>query len=415
MTQTNLFSEDAAKSLKKEKPMTWSPTREAGLARLAEFVPYAGIAYTRSRNTDFGPTNRSNVSALSPWLSRRIITEEEVVKAVLKQHSFGAAEKFIQEVFWRTYWKGWLELRPDVLVNFNKDRLELNEKATADRLLQKRLETAMNGATGIECFDAWVEELREIGWLHNHARMWFASIWIFTLKLPWQLGADFFYKNLLDADAASNTLSWRWVAGLHSKGKHYLARASNIRDHSGGRFNPSGQLNETAQALVEDYMVPGPSSLSSPQTPKTERVGLLITEEDLHPASWQIGAHPMAVATFTLPQIGDPDQPRNVFTQEALHDARVRSKMDFNVEIQSLNTIPAVVEWAKSLGVTEIVTAYAPWGLTAWALADVAKALKAVHINLVFIRRDWDTRTWPLATGGFFKLKDKLPFLIKAL
>ena len=43
--------------------------------------------------------------------------------------------------------------------------------------------------------------------------MWFASIWIFTLKLPWQKGAEFFLRELYDGDAASNTLSWRWVAG----------------------------------------------------------------------------------------------------------------------------------------------------------------------------------------------------------
>ena len=50
--------------------------------------------------------------------------------------------------------------------------------------------------------------------MHNHVRMWFASIWIFTLNLPWQLGADFFMQHLLDGDPASNTLSWRWVAGI---------------------------------------------------------------------------------------------------------------------------------------------------------------------------------------------------------
>ena len=62
--------------------------------------------------------------------------------------------------------------------------------------------------------------------------MWFASIWIFTLNLPWELGANFFYKNLLDADPASNTLSWRWVAGLHTEGKFYLARQENIEKFS---------------------------------------------------------------------------------------------------------------------------------------------------------------------------------------
>jgi deoxyribodipyrimidine photo-lyase len=70
------------------------------------------------------------------------------------------------------------------------------------------------GRTGIACFDQWTGELLETGYLHNHARVWFSSIWIFTLRLPWKLGADFFIRFLNDGDSASNTLSWRWVAGL---------------------------------------------------------------------------------------------------------------------------------------------------------------------------------------------------------
>ena len=96
------------------------------------------------------------------------------------------------------------------------------------------------GATGIDCFDAWARELVATGYLHNHARMWFASIWIFTLRLPWELGADFFLRHLIDGDPASNTLSWRWVAGLQTAGKTYLATAENIARFTGGRFAPQG-------------------------------------------------------------------------------------------------------------------------------------------------------------------------------
>ena len=72
--------------------------------------------------------------------------------------------------------------------------------------------------------------------------MWFASIWIHTLNLPWQLGADFF-KNLLDGDPASNTLSWRWVAGLHTQGKCYLATENNIKKFTNNRFNKKRIIN----------------------------------------------------------------------------------------------------------------------------------------------------------------------------
>ena len=74
--------------------------------------------------------------------------------------------------------------------------------------------------------------------------MWFASIWIFTLNLPWQLGADFFMQHLLDGDPASNTLSWRWVAGIQTKGKNYLARKSNIEKYSNIEISNNEILNE---------------------------------------------------------------------------------------------------------------------------------------------------------------------------
>ena len=85
--------------------------------------------------------------------------------------------------------------------------------------LRRAFEGAVTGSTGIDGFDDWARELTHTGWLHNHARMWFAFIWIFTLELPWALGADFFLRHLVDGDPASNTLSWRWVAGLYTRAK----------------------------------------------------------------------------------------------------------------------------------------------------------------------------------------------------
>ena len=109
----------------------------------------------------------------------------------------------------------------------------------------KNYYNAIEGLTDIECFNYWVNELKSTGYLHNHARMWFASIWIFTLELPWQLGAEFFLRYLYDADSASNTLSWRWVAGLQTKGKHYLAKNWNIEKFTNGNFS-TAILNERA-------------------------------------------------------------------------------------------------------------------------------------------------------------------------
>ncbi len=189
------------------------PSRQAGLARLAGFVPAAGRAYANRRNTDYGPDDRGNVSVLSPYLRHRLVTEREVLEAVLARHALSTAEKFVQEVFWRGYFKGHLETRPAIWQRYREALAGQQAAVEGGSGFARAYRRAIEGKTGIDCFDAWVEELLETAYLHNHTRMWFASIWIFTLQLPWELGADFTYRHFVDGDPASNTLSWRWWAG----------------------------------------------------------------------------------------------------------------------------------------------------------------------------------------------------------
>ena len=195
--------------------------------------------YSSKRNYDFGPKSRENTSNLSKYISHRIINEYDLIREVLSQYNLQKVDKFIQEVFWRVYWKGWLEHRPEVWRDFVDSDPTYSEE---------EYKKAINGETGIECFDDWVKELKTENYLHNHTRMWFASIWIFTLNLPWELGARFFIKHLFDGDAASNTLSWRWVAGIQTQGKNYLARESNIRKFTNQRYMNTS-LNENALPL----------------------------------------------------------------------------------------------------------------------------------------------------------------------
>ncbi len=394
--------------------MEWTPTRAAGLARLAEFLPYAGRAYADRRNLDLGPADRSNVSALSPWLRRRLITEEEVIAAVLARHSAAAAEKFIQEVAWRTYWKGWLELRPGTLERFNAERIALKAALERDRGLAARFARATDGATGIACFDAWVEELRSLGWIHNHARMWFASVWIFTLGLPWQLGADFFYKHLLDADPASNTLSWRWVAGLHTQGKHYLARAENIARNTAGRFAPYGQLNEAALPLAEAEPPLPAAPLAAAQRHDGGPCALLLTEEDLHPESWDLAGEVRAIAMLPSASVAVPDSPAARFSVGALDDAAARAVAHFGVPCMMVAAAD-LPTWLAGQGLSTLITAQAPAGLIRWQLDDLAVRLAAGGAQLIEQRRAWDDLLWPRATAGFFKLKTSLPAVIARL
>ena len=203
---------------------------------LEDFFNKDILNYNRLRNFDFGINKRNNVSNLSKFISHRIIYEYDLIRKLLNLHNLQLVEKFVQEVFWRIYWKGWLEKRPEVWDDFKKD-INLFKS-------NENLQNALGGKTNINCFNRWVYELKTYNYLHNHTRMWFASIWIFTLKLPWQLGAKFFIEHLLDGDAASNTLSWRWVAGLQTKGKNYLAKTCNIQKFTNNRFIPENLSNK---------------------------------------------------------------------------------------------------------------------------------------------------------------------------
>ena len=227
--------------------MKFKPARAFAVKKFENFIENNLSQYSKLRNFDYGPEKRSNISCISPYVSHGILTEIEIIKKVLKKSSYIKSEKFIQEILWRNYWKGWLELRPtvwsDFLINLKKKKLEFNDN-------QNYL-NATKGKTNIECFNQWMLELKEFNYLHNHTRIWFASIWIFTLNLPWELGAELFMKHLFDADSASNTLGWRWVAGIQTKGKHYLAKEWNIKKFSNNRFDKI-KLNEKAIPVLND-------------------------------------------------------------------------------------------------------------------------------------------------------------------
>lgn len=170
-----------------------NPSRDAGLQRLQSFLPGAGSRYQQLRNFDFGAQNRDNVSMLSPWLRRRVLLEQEVLEAVVQLHGATQAEKFIDEIFWRAYFRGWLAHRSSLWADYATSVRHQIRVLDSDPELASRLRDAETGNTGNAAFDAWVGELVSTGYLHNHARMWFASIWVFTLRLPWALGADFFF------------------------------------------------------------------------------------------------------------------------------------------------------------------------------------------------------------------------------
>ncbi len=382
--------------------MTFVPNRAAGLAALDAFIDRAGRDYADTRNFDHGPADRTNVSQLSPYLRYRLITEDEVVAAGRARHRGSAADKYVQEVLWRTYWKGWLELRPSVWADYVAEVARLEDQSGGWR---RDYDRAVAGHTGIDCFDAWIGELVEYGYLHNHARMWFASIWIFTLRLPWQLGAALFARHLFDGDPASNTLSWRWVAGLQTAGKTYLAQADNIARFTDGRFSPSGLA--TKAVAITAPATPSPKPLVELDPPVFGRVALLLTEDDLAPETLPLdGVEIVAVASLSQDHGRAPAVER--FVGDALSDARRRAASRFGVAgVDVTDTTTADVEnWANSEGLGSIITAYAPVGPGARALAALTDGLRGRGIAVTRIRRSWDEDAWPHATRGFFAFRE---------
>ncbi len=392
--------------------MDVTPTRARGLARLAEFLPAAGRRYAETRNADDGPAEggRGNVSQLSPWLHAGLLGETEVLQAVLGAHSPRAAEKFIAEVFWRIYFKGYLEQRPAIWDDYCKGRDAALSVLDANTGLRKAYTQAVEGRTGIAAFDVWARELVETGYLHNHARMWFASIWIFTLKLDWRLGADFFLRHLMDGDAASNTLSWRWVAGLHTKGKHYLARAENIARYTSGR--PEGAL--AAGRLAEDA-----EPLSEPQDfargklelpPAVTAAGLaapfalLLHDEAAHHIPLALPAAPALVIGAARPEGRSPDtagEPALAFARGALAGGMADAQAAFACPAVEWRAGEPLAPLLAAAGVERIALPYLPAGWTRDALWPELAPL-AAQGRIVTLLCDLDRATWPLAKAGFF-------------
>jgi len=377
-------------------------TRTAALARLAAFLPRAGLAYAARRNEDV--PGHPHVSGLSPYLRHRLLTEAEVIEATLAHHPQGA-DKFLAEVWWRTYWKGWLELRPAIWTDYRQGLKASLNRVQTESGLRRAWEEACHGTTGIDGFDHWAQELVQTGYLHNHARMWFASIWIFTLRLPWELGADFFLRHLIDGDPASNTLSRRWVAGLHTPGKTYAATADNIAKNTNGRFRPTGLARDCAPLPMRPHPAPRPAPTGNQPEPGAKQA-LLLHDDDLAGDGFaQIDA-PLYLLSTTArrsslavnPLVGD-------FVDTAFADTAQRRGQPDAPRFTDA-TLDALADTLAAAGVEQLLTPYAPIGPTAAALQRLGPLLDARGIRLARLLRPHDRAAWPHATHGFFRFRE---------
>ena len=375
--------------------MDFEASRASALNELNNFVENNLSNYSKLRNFDFGPEKRSNVSCLSPYITHGIINEKEVIEKSLSKFSFSKNEKFIQEVLWRTYWKGWLELRPNVWSDY---LIELNKIKEEFKGNQKYLD-ALKGKTNIECFNAWINELKENNYLHNHTRMWFASIWIFTLELPWQLGAEFFMQHLYDGDAASNTLGWRWVAGVQTQGKHYLASEWNIKKFTNNRFD-NIKLNENAPPIISEktYSIIK-QGFNNPQN--IEDKNLLIFENNL---SFEITDF-QSNKFKKIYLISNKNENRSIKLSEKV--IKFKSLLiEDQEQILKAKSIDCEV-----IDISEIKKIENFYGLYP-TVGENLDYLNSNNLKIDYLYRKLDQYSWQYCNKGFFNFKNYIPKII---
>ena len=367
-------------------------SRDGALKKLDNFINAELPNYNFKRNFDLGPDDKSNVSCLSPYISHRLITEYEVAKIVLAKFPYQKVEKYIQEIFWRVYWKGWLELRPQVWSDFTEDLKALKE--------DDNYKKAINGETQIKCFNDWVNELKENNYLHNHTRMWFASIWIFTLNLPWQKGAEFFMKHLFDGDAASNTLSWRWVAGLQTKGKHYVAQAWNISKFTNNKYQ-NVKLNENALPLTDkrEYKL-SPINLDYDDNANEN---LLVFENELNLENHKLKNYKNIYLILLTNEVRKIKLEKKVldFKTKIINDQKRRLdqiKILNEIELQSL---------AKEIMSFDVI--HPSIGENYSYLNSLRKKL---NLKLSFILNEEDKFSWQFSNKGYFNFKNNIPNIL---
>ncbi len=372
--------------------MKFEISRDGALKQLDAFINSELSNYSSKRNFDLGPKDKSNVSCLSPYISHRLITEYEVAKTVLSKFPYQKVEKYIQEIFWRVYWKGWLELRPQVWTDFIEDLKGFKE--------DDNYKKAINGETQIECFNDWVKELKENNYLHNHTRMWFASIWIFTLNLPWQKGAEFFMKHLFDGDAASNTLSWKWVAGLQTKGKHYAAQSWNISKFTNNKYK-NVKLNENALPLIDkrEYKLNPLDFISADNSNEN----LLLFENELSLENKDLKKYKNIYLVLLSNNI------RKLKLEQKVLDYKSQLINDQKKRFENLQIIDEVKFQTLADEINSFDVVHPCVGENFSFLNTIRKKR---NLDLNFILSEEDKFSWQFSNKGYFNFKNNIPRIL---
>jgi deoxyribodipyrimidine photo-lyase len=305
-------------------------------------------AYGRNRNFLNGA-----VSKLSPYLRHGCLTLQETSGNV--RGRYGAeSQKFVEELAWRDYWRRvWYDLGDGIFSDIEDPKVELGDRLLPDFIRQ--------GITGLPCMDGFIRDLTLEGYVHNHARMWFAAYVVHWLKVDWREAADWFENYLLDGDKASNHLSWQWVASLNSS-KPYYFNKENLARYTGEKYCANCKVNcpfDASYEAISDKLF----ASNEPSAAKTHRVNM--------PAKDALSIH-QAVAIYVHDEMINPAHPllrrpmAKVFVfDDFLHGKWPLKRLQFMADC--LNELQDVEIWAgdtreilKARGVGQVITQDTP-------------------------------------------------------
>jgi deoxyribodipyrimidine photo-lyase len=214
----------------------WKPGIDSAHATLQRFLDQAFDEYGSLRDRP----DTAGTSRLSPHLHFGEISPREVWHAARRialdrgRHSTWRESQFLTELGWREFAYHLLyhfPHLPDRALNSRFAAFPWKSDAAA-------LSAWQRGVTGYPIVDAGMRQLWHAGWMHNRVRMIAASFLVKDLLLPWTQGARWFWDTLVDADLASNTLGWQWVAGCGPDAAPYFRIFNPLTQAT--RFDPNG-------------------------------------------------------------------------------------------------------------------------------------------------------------------------------